>query len=66
MTRGRPAKVRGETGGNLVSAEDNETPEEMAAFFDARAAGYDDHMRHEVFPGPTFEQFYQAVCSPIA
>jgi hypothetical protein len=49
-----------------VSAEDNETPEEMAAFFDARAAGYDDHMRHEVFPGPTFEQFYQAVCSPIA
>ena len=37
----------------------------MAAFFDTRAAGYDDHMRDNVFPDATFAQFYQALSSPI-
>ena len=40
-------------------------PEEMTAFFDARAAGYDDHMRDSVFTDATFAQFYQAVSAPI-
>jgi tRNA (cmo5U34)-methyltransferase len=44
---------------------DTEAPEHMAAFFDARAAGYDDHTRDNVFPGRMFTQFYQAVSSPI-
>ena len=43
----------------------SEIPEEMAAFFDARAAGYDDHMRDNVFTDTTFAQFYQAVSAPI-
>ena len=46
--------------------EDTEDVEEMAAFFDARAAGYDDHIRGYVFePDTMFVQFYQAVSSPI-
>ena len=47
-----------------MSVEDVEKPENMAAFFDLRAAGYDDHMRDNIFPG-TFVQFYQAMSSPI-
>jgi tRNA (cmo5U34)-methyltransferase len=45
--------------------EDMEEPENMAAFFDARAAGYDDHMRDNIFPDTMFTQFYQAMSSPI-
>jgi tRNA (cmo5U34)-methyltransferase len=37
----------------------------MAAFFDARAAGYDGYMRGHIFSETTFAQFYQAVSSPI-
>jgi tRNA (cmo5U34)-methyltransferase len=48
-----------------MSAEDLEKPEEMAAFFDVRAAGYDDHMRGYVFSDAAFDQFYQALSSPI-
>lgn len=48
-----------------MTVEDVETPEEMAAFFDARAAGYDDYLRDTIFPDATFTQFYQAVSSPI-
>ena len=42
-----------------------EKTESMAAFFDARAAGYDDHMRENIFSETTFAQFYQAASSPI-
>lgn len=52
-------------GKNLVSAEDKEKVEEMAAFFDTRAAGYDGHMSGYIFSETTFPQFYQAVSSPI-
>ena len=48
-----------------MSVEDTEKVEEMAAFFDARAVGYDDHMRDIVFSGTAFAQFYQAVSLPI-
>ena len=48
-----------------MSAEDKEKVEEMAAFFDARAAGYDDYMRDTIFPDAAFAQFYQAMSSPI-
>ena len=48
-----------------MSVEDVEKPENMAAFFDARAAGYDDYMRDSIFPGTMFAQFYQAMSSPI-
>jgi tRNA (cmo5U34)-methyltransferase len=48
-----------------MSVEDMEIPEEMAAFFEVRAAGYDDHMRDIVFSETTFAQFYQAVSAPI-
>jgi tRNA (cmo5U34)-methyltransferase len=48
-----------------MSVEDTEKTEEMAAFFDARAAGYDDHMRGYIFSGAAFTQFYQALSSPI-
>ena len=44
---------------------DKEKPENMAAFFDARAAGYDDHMRDIIFSDTACTQFYQAVSSPI-
>jgi tRNA (cmo5U34)-methyltransferase len=48
-----------------MSAEDIEQVEEMAAFFDARAAGYDDYMRGTIFPGAMFTQFYQGTSLPI-
>ena len=48
-----------------MSVEEIEKPENMAAFFDVRAAGYDDHMRDIVFPDTAFTQFYQAMSSPI-
>jgi tRNA (cmo5U34)-methyltransferase len=48
---------------NLMSADDK--VEEMAAFFDARAAGYDTYMRDSIFPDAAFTQFYQAMSSPI-
>ena len=48
-----------------MGVEDAEEPENMAAFFDARAAGYDGHMRDNIFSGTMFTQFYQAVSSPI-
>ena len=48
-----------------MTVEDSETPEEMAAFFDARAAGYDGYIRDYIFEGTTFTLLYQAVSSPI-
>ena len=48
-----------------MSEENQEKVEEMAAFFDARAAGYDDYMRDSIFPDAEFAQFYQAMSSPI-
>jgi tRNA (cmo5U34)-methyltransferase len=48
-----------------MSIEDVEKPETMAAFFDVRAAGYDDYIRDMVFPDTMFRRFYQAVSSPI-
>lgn len=40
-------------------------PEPMAAFFDTRADGYDDHMRSNVFTNTTFVHFYGAIASQI-
>lgn len=37
-------------------------PEEMSAFFDARAEGYDVHMRETV---ERFDEFYRRIASPI-
>jgi tRNA (cmo5U34)-methyltransferase len=48
-----------------MSAENEEKTEVMAAFFDAKAAGYDEHMRENIFVDGTFAQFYQAISSPI-
>jgi tRNA (cmo5U34)-methyltransferase len=48
-----------------MSEEELEVPEPMAAFFDARAAGYDDRQRDFIFPDELFAQFYQALSSPI-
>jgi tRNA (cmo5U34)-methyltransferase len=48
-----------------MGGDDSEAPEDMAAFFDDKAAGYDDHMRDNVFTDTTFTEFYQAVSSPI-
>jgi len=48
-----------------MSVEDVEKPENMAAFFDARAVGYDDHMRDNIFPDGAFVQFYEAMSLPI-
>lgn len=48
-----------------MSTEDLEPIEPMGAFFDARAVGYDDHMRDYIFTETTFPQFYQAVSLPI-
>jgi tRNA (cmo5U34)-methyltransferase len=39
--------------------------EEMAAFFDARSAGYDDYFRDEILPGEQFAGFYGALSAPI-
>ena len=47
-----------------MSVESEEKTEELAAFFDARAAGYDEHMRDNIFPD-TFTQFYPAISLPI-
>lgn len=44
---------------------DIEKPEAMTVFFDRRAAGYDEHMRENVFSDTTFSRFYQAVVAPI-
>jgi tRNA (cmo5U34)-methyltransferase len=48
-----------------MSVEDMEPTEEMAAFFDARAEGYDDYFRDEILPGELFAQFYGAMSAPI-
>ncbi len=49
-----------------MGAEEMEIPEEMAAFFDLRAAGYDGHMRDNIFEtDTTFRGFYEAVSAPI-
>ena len=48
-----------------MSADTVEPTEEMAAFFDARAAGYDDYIRDEILPGDEFAGFYHALCAPI-
>ena len=49
-----------------MSVEDAEQIEEMAVFFDARAAGYDDYLRDKVFDsGARFTESYHAVASPI-
>jgi tRNA (cmo5U34)-methyltransferase len=42
-----------------------EPTEEMAACFDARADGYDDYMRDEIFPDEMYTQFYRALSAPI-
>jgi tRNA (cmo5U34)-methyltransferase len=44
--------------------EEMEPVEEMAAFFDARAVGYDDYIRETIFAG-IFAPFYEAVSAPI-
>jgi tRNA (cmo5U34)-methyltransferase len=50
----------------MTTEDEIEKPENMAAFFDARASGYDAHMRGNIFEsGTTFMQFYQAISSPI-
>ncbi len=43
-------------------SDNRRKPEEMASFFDARADGYDAHMRRTV---QSFEAFYRAVAEPI-
>jgi len=48
-----------------MSAEETEPTEEMAAFFDARAAGYDGYFRTEILPGELFAGFYGALSAPI-
>lgn len=47
-----------------MSEEEMEPIEEMGAFFDARVAGYEDHMRWAL-PDKAFAQLYQAMASPI-
>ena len=48
-----------------MSIKEIEPTEEMAVFFDARAAGYDDYFRDEIFPGEMFAGFYGALSAPI-
>lgn len=48
-----------------MSTENHEQTEEMASFFDLRAAGYDAHMRENIFSDREFTQFYQALSLPI-
>jgi tRNA (cmo5U34)-methyltransferase len=48
-----------------MSVEEMEPTEEMAAFFDARAAGYDDYFRDEIFPDELLVGFYDALSAPI-
>ena len=45
-------------------SDDTEETEAMAEFFDARAAGYDDHQRY-LFTDATSVQFHHALASPI-
>ncbi|HCX71737.1 MAG TPA: class I SAM-dependent methyltransferase, partial [Firmicutes bacterium] len=45
-----------------MSENQNHHPEEMAAFFDARADGYDRHMKNTV---AEYNLFYEAVAEPI-
>ena len=52
-------------GKTSMSEEEKEAVEEMGAFFDARAAGYDVYIRDSIFPGTQFTEFYQAISSPI-
>ena len=47
-----------------MSQQTQTAPEEMASFFDARADGYEDHMR-ESFEG-MLEEFYERVALPIS
>lgn len=49
-----------------MSIENFEQIEEMASFFDRRAAGYDEHMRTNVFTETAFAHFYQSMSAPIA
>lgn len=48
-----------------MSEETVERPEKMGAFFDARAAGYDAHIRGYVYDEPSFARFYETLASPI-
>lgn len=48
-----------------MTTEPISTPEPMAAFFAARAAGYDEHMRQNVFTDTTFVEFYDALAGQI-
>jgi tRNA (cmo5U34)-methyltransferase len=48
-----------------MSADELEPIEEMAAFFDARAAGYDAYIQDEIFPDEQFAAFYRALSAPI-
>jgi tRNA (cmo5U34)-methyltransferase len=48
----------------LYVVDEGET-EEMAAFFDLRAAGYDAYIREVVFEDTLFTSFYQAMSSAI-
>jgi tRNA (cmo5U34)-methyltransferase len=43
-------------------AEEREPVEEMESFFDARAHGYEEHMREVL---RSFDAFYRAIASPI-
>lgn len=45
-----------------MSNNQNYCPEEMAAFFDARADGYDSHMKNTV---AEYNLFYEAAAEPI-
>lgn len=48
-----------------MSVEELEPIEEMTAFFDARAVGYDAYMRDSIFLDGSFDPFYQALSAPI-
>ena len=48
-----------------MSTKELEPIEPMGAFFDARAAGYDDHMRDNIYVDDTFVPFYRAISLPI-
>ncbi len=45
-----------------MSKETKDKPEEMASFFDLRAAGYEDHMQETI---NSFTQYYATVAVPI-
>lgn len=48
-----------------MTTETRSAPEPMAAFFNTRAVGYEEHMRQHVFTDTTFAQFYAALVAPI-